>query len=122
MKKTKIKSRWFDFQKNKYFLIFLLSPIYLIAIFIIFGLPKFSLTRFNGNGSAYLSRILNKNKNKNIDIFYLGNSRVNRGIDPKNIEQDLNLKGLNIGFRGRTYLRSYSLISEIFNLGYKPKL
>ena len=102
-------------------MVFLFSPLFLTVIFIIFGLPKFSLTRFNGNGSAYLSRILNKNKNKNIQIFFLGNSRINRGIDPKVIEKELNIDGLNIGFRGSTYLRSYSLISEIFNLGYDPK-
>ena len=122
MKRTDKKTKIYNFFKSKFLLFSLISPIFFIIIFTIFGLPKFSLTRFNGNGSAYLSRILNKNKNKKVGIFFLGNSRVNRGIDPKTIGEELNTKALNIGFRGKTYLRSYSLISEVFNLGYKPDI
>ena len=122
MKNIKLSTKLANLYNSKYFLLLFLSPIIFVIIFIIFGLPKFSLTRFNGNGSAYLSRILNRNRNKKIEIFFLGNSRVNRGIDPKTIGEELNQKTLNIGFRGRTYLRSYSLISEIFNLGYEPKI
>ena len=108
--------------KNKLFFYFLVfSPILLIFIFLFYFLPKNSLERFNGRASQDIMRILKKNKNENVGIFLLGNSRVNRGVDPKSLKiNSNNKKVLNVALRGRTYIRTYGLIQEIFNLGYKP--